>query len=596
MNRTPKFSTSKFIFSILFNAAVLAVALIVFKPYFEEIDDTQIAMLVEGAFTQKEWHVIYPNFILGGVYVFLQNAFPMVRWHIILQYVFIYISYVFSVYVISKHKRGVSTSIVAVLATFYELYVSIQYTKTAAFVCVAAFIMFFEYVRNKTSLSSANDTVLSFDNKANAKENVVFLITSSVLLVYGAMLRPESFFIAAVPAAAVGLLELLRTKNILKYIATFGPAFIMVILLATLNSYVYSIDAEWSDFMKYNQARMQLNDYRYDILDYNRYANELQVLGVSENDALAILTYQYGDDSVLSYERFKEIRDAFPARSFGYETFANLYENIINEIPRSFAMFAGFGGLIIILIASIVTDRSKSSPGFIRDARRKLYCMIMCGFCFSAAVIYFQYSGRFSHRLVGAICIPSVFLVCYMMDSLFIKDNDSKIVFGGNKNDITVAAGIALSVLLIGLNGILYISNMKDYENYRSETDPILRELDEISNDKDSLYIADTFTFQDVFRYEVFIPFSDGQLSNFVTCGSWYLNSPVTKAITRHYGYENPFKALISGEENVYLLDNTGVACKTLFLTEHYDKIYEAKKAENRGGIDVYHMVSNDDN
>ena len=596
MNRTPKFSVSKFIFSVIFNAAVLAVALFVFRPFFEEIDDTQIAMLVEGAFLQKEWHVIYPNFMLGGVYTFLQNLLPMVRWHVILQYVFIYIAYVFSVYVISKHKRGLFISVAAVLATFYELYVSIQYTKTAAFVCVSAFILFFEYVRNKTSLSNANDTVLSFDSKANKKENIVFIIVAGVLLFYGALLRPESIFIAAVPAAAVGLLELLRTKNILKYIITFGPAFALALLLPFLNSYVYSLDSEWSDFMKYNQARMQLNDYRYDILDFNRYSSELEDLGVSENDAIAILTYQYGDDNEFSYDRFKEIRDAFSSKPFGYETFANLYENIINEVPRSFTIFAGLGGLLIILIASIVTDRSKSSPGYIKDARRKLLCMALCGVCFSAAVIYFQYSGRFSHRLIGSICIPSVFLVCYMIDSLYIKDNDSKIIFGGNKNDITMAAGIGLSVILIGLNGLLYVENGKDYNSWQSENAPVLRELDEIALDKESLYIADTFTFQNVFKYVVFEPFAEGQLGNFVTCGSWYLNSPVTKTITKKYGYDNPFMALRSGDNNVYLLDNTGVACKTLFLTEHYDKVYKAEKVENRGGIDVYHVVEDDSN
>lgn len=596
MERINKFSAKKFIFSCLFNAAVLAATLLVFRPFFEENDDTQIAMIVEGAFGIKEWHVIYPNFILGKLYVLLQTVVPFIRWHIVLQYAFIYIAYVFSVYVISKHKRGVFISIAAVLATFYELYVSVQYTKTAAFVCVSAFLIFFEYVRNNTSLSNANDTMLSFDKKINAKENRLFIIAAWVLLLYGIMLRPESIFIAAVPAAAAGLLELLRTKNIKRYLCTFAPAFIVAVALSMLNSYVYSLDSDWSHFMKYNQARMQLNDYRYDILDFDKYETELTGLSVSENDALAILTYQYGDDSIFSYERFKEIRDAFPNRKFGYETFANLYENVINELPKSFTLFAGLGGLFIILIASVITDRSKSSPGYIKDARRKFWCMILCIVCFVCAIVYFQYSGRYSHRLTGSLCIPSVFIICYVIDSLYIKDNDSKIIFGGNKNDITTAAGIAVSVVLIGLNGILYVQNMKDYSICKAENDPILRELDEISNDKDSLYVADTFTFQNVFRYEVFEPFKEGQLSNYVTCGSWYINSPITKAVTRKYGYENPYKALLSENENVYLFDNCGVDCKMLFLTEHYDNVYKAEKVENRGGIDVYRVVSDDDN
>ena len=109
--------------------------------------------------------------------------------------------------------------------------------------------------------------------------------------------------------------------------------------------------------MKYNKARMELNDYRYDILDFTKYADELNELNVSENDAYMILTYQYGDDEVFSLERFLEIRNAFGDKEFGYKTFANLYENLIKEIRISYVMLAGLVGIIIVLAASIITDR-----------------------------------------------------------------------------------------------------------------------------------------------------------------------------------------------------------------------------------------------
>lgn len=596
MERINKFSIKKLIFSIFMNAAVLAMALLVYKPFFEENDDTQIAMIVEGAFTAKEWHIIYPNFILGKIYVFLQTVLPLIRWHIVLQYVFIYLAYVFSVYVIAKHKRGIFISVVAVAGTFYEMYVSVQYTKTAAFVGVAAFILIFEYVRNNTTLSNANDRVINYSGKVNTAENRLFVIMALIFVLYAALLRPESVFIAAVPAAAVGILEFFRTKNIKKYCVAFIPAFVLTVLLTILNSFVYAKDAQWGRFMEYNQARMQLNDYRYDIFDFTRYADTLNSLEVSENDALAILTYQYGDDDIFSLERFREIRGAFGPRQFGYETFANLYENLVNEIPKSYVIMAAVFGLLAVLVASIVTDISKSSPGFITDARRKILSMVLMGcFCF-AAILYFQYSGRFSHRLFGAIVVPTVFLICYMIDSIYIRDNNSKIIFGGNKNDVTGPACIVILIILVGLNGLKYMANRDECVKYTTENAPVLRELEEISKDKNSLYVADTFTFQNVYRYELFNTFEEGALDNFVTCGSWYLNSPITRRITERYGYNNPFEALRSGNDNVYLLDNMGVECKTLFLQEHYGKVVEVEKLENRGGIAVYHLKMMDEN
>jgi len=590
MNRTSKFSLSKLIFSIVFNAAILVLSLLVFKPFFEEIDDTQICMIAEGAFGSREWHLIYANFILGKLYVLLGSFFPMIRWHIILQYVFIYLAYVLGVYVISKHRRGLFISVVAVLSTFYELYVSIQYTKTASFVCAVGFILVFEYVRNRTSFSNVNDSFLVSSSGKN-KGDKFLVIFAFILVIYGALLRPESFFIAAVPTVAVGFLELARTRNIRKYIIILLPLFALVMVLKYADTYMYSLDQKWADFMKYNRARMELNDYRYDILDFSRYSEELTALDVSENDALAILTYQYGDDNVFSYERFREIRDAFPTKKLEYKVFANLFENLIGECKKSFTLFTGMMGLICVLFASIVTDRSKSSPGYIKDSMRKLFSTIGIGFFCGMAIVYFQYSGRYSHRLIGALIVPTIFVICYMIDSVYIKDNDSKIIFAGNKNDITMAAGILMTIILIGLNGLLYKANKEDYKVFSELNAPVLREMDEISRDEKSLYVGDTFTFQNLFRYEVFNVFETGSLDNFVTCGSWYLNSPITKAVTQKFGYNNPFDALRGEAENVYLLDNNGVKCKTLFLNEHYDIVYEAQKVDTRGEIDVYKIV-----
>lgn len=591
MKKTYEISLGKIIFSIIFNAAVLLVALFVFRPFFEEIDDTQICMIAEGAFGHREWHLIYTNVVLGKLYVFLGGLFPLVRWHVILQYVFIYIGYVCSTYVISKHKRGMAVSVIAVLASFYEMYVSLQYTKTAAFVCACGFVLIFEAVRSRTTRTNLNDSFIVQGDSKGKTESVIFIIVAFILVIYGSMLRPESFFIAAVPTVAVGFLELSRTKNIKKYILYFGPMFAIVILLKMADTYVYSMNNEWDDFIKYNRARMELNDYRYDILDFTKYSDELVALGVTENDALAILTYQYGDDGIFSYSRFKEIRDAFGRKEFGYKIFANLFENLVNEIPRSYVVFTGIIGIVGVLIASIVTDRSKSSPGFIKDSRRKLLSMLGICICCGAAVIYFQYSGRYSHRLIGSILIPTALVICYMMDSIYIKDNDSKIIFGGNKNDITIPICIVLGAIVIGLNVLMYFGNIKSYSEWKSSNENIVTETLKFSEDKDTLYIGDTFTFQNAFKYKLFDVFEEGSLGNFVTCGSWYLNSPITKQITRSYGYENPFDAIKSGADNVLLLDNTGVACKTLFLNEHYDNVYEAVMVDNRDGIDVYHIT-----
>ena len=62
-----------------------------------------------------------------------------------------------------------------------------------------------------------------------------------------------------------------------------------VILVILVNSRVYANDADWNSFMRYNKARMQLTDYRYDILYYPHNGDKLTEMGITENDALSIV-------------------------------------------------------------------------------------------------------------------------------------------------------------------------------------------------------------------------------------------------------------------------------------------------------------------
>jgi len=591
MNKGKSFSAYKLIFSILFNAAILAVALLVFMPHFEEPDDSMIAMIAEGAYGVRDWHLVYSHGVLGQLYVWLQSVIPVIRWHSVLQYAFIYFAYVSVTYVISKHKRGLVLSIVAVIATFYELYVSLQYTKTSTFVCAAGILLIFEAVRNRTRIKSNSDDIVTIGRRGIKAESTVYTVVGTILITYGTLLRTEGLFIAAVPLVGVGIIELLRTKNILSYILVGAPAVIIAVAVFVSAPYFYSMDKEWSDFTAFNKARTVLCDYRYDILDYNRYSQQLSAIDVSENDAVSILTYQFDDGKVLSTERLDEIAKSFPAKKVQYKTFANLFEHLVDEVMSTYVLCASVIFVFGIFLASIVTDGSKSSPAYIKDSRRKIIAIVIMILSCSFAIFYFEYSGRFSNRLFSSICISALFGICYMIDSLPIRENNMGIVFGGNKNDITLKAAIGLAIVLLGLNGLLYISNMNDYNSYCESEFRAKTGLYELLGDRDTLYVSDTFTLQTIHKYEVFTPMAEGAMKNLVYSGSWLTESPIVKRQTEAFGYSDSFEALRAGSENTVLLDNGNMAYKLLFLKEHYDKVYETEFIENCAGIDMYRVV-----
>lgn len=595
MYRVNKFSIPRFIYSVVLNVAVLCIALFVFKPFFEEIDDSHIAMLAEGAYGTKEFMLIYVNVVLGKLYYFLYSIMPGVRWHTVIQYFFIFYCYVTTTYVISKHKHGPLLSFLAVASTFYEMYVSLQYTKTAAFVTTAGILLLFEHVRNNVKINESLIEAYGKDEKDLKIEKTLFTFTGGIMIIYGSMLRFEACIIACIPLFFVGILELLRTKLISKYLKVFIPTAAIVIALFAANYFVYLSNADWNTFKRYNKARTQLTDYRYDILYYPDNGEKLSEMGITENDALMIVTYQFADTNIFDTEYLENISNTFGRKPFTIKVLRMLWGSIREEIGKYSVELPGLLCLIILLIATIISERSRSHSLSILDSNRKLYTMIFIGIFSAAALVYFQYSGRWSHRLVGALFVPAIFAICYMLDGGLEFDENSSIKFAGNYKDHSMEIIIVSLIIVFGFNAYNYLINTADYYKNQKDYSLAKAELKHISENKDNLFVFDTFTFQYSFVYDVFTPNTEGELSNFVSSGSWFMNSPVTKKQCSAFSYENPYDALINNRGDAYLIDNCYPDEKALFLTEHYGKKYNAVNVNRENGFDYYVMETESD-
>lgn len=595
MDRIKNYSILRLIYSVAINVAVICLALFVFIPFFEEIDDTHIAMLSEGAYGLREWRLIYVNVILGRIYYLFNNLFPVFRWHTVIQFFFIFWGYVSATYVISKHKYGYILSFAAITGTFYELYVSVQYTKTAAFVTAVGVMLLFEYVRDNVYISKIDSMAHASDKKGLSVEKNIFVVAGFIMIAYGAMLRFEACIIACIPLFFVGLLEISRTRRILDYLKVFLPIGLIVLTCFIVNKVSYAKDPEWNDFMRYNQARMQLTDYRYDILYYPHNGDKLTEMGITENDALSIVTFQFADDHIYDTEYMENITETFGRKPFNFRVFRNLYGSVREELSKNTVEIPALIGFITLLIVTIIVERSRSHSQSIADSNRKLTAMIFMGALCASALIYYQYSGRWNHRLVGALIIPTIYAICYMLDGGISFGNDGNIVFGGNFRDYSRQLIVLIILISVGINLQSYKKNTERFKENANEYYAGKQELNDISEDKEKLYVFDTFTFQYNFVYDVFTPNKEGEYSNFVSCGSWFMNSPVTKSQVRKFGYENSYDALRLNKGDACLIDNCFPGEKALFFSEHYGDNYKARQIGSQNGFDYYIMeIEND--
>ena len=610
MEKLRKLINNPIFFAVVLNMTALLVSVTLFVPFFEENDDAFIAMIAEGAYGSREIHLIYANVILGWIYRILYSVCPFVRWHSVLQYIFLFAAYTALTYVLqyagaetkgeaADYRKGRMIATLMVLCTFYESYVSVQYSKTATVVCVTGYIMLMY------------GQILRFEKRLPVRSAELNLTmgTGYALLLYGLLLRDSSFLLATLLMIPVGLFEFVHiilcnyrnrpagpdtavadnggitetagagvsmSRVVMTYICTFLVACIWYIALTGIDRNVYARNDEWSSFMSYNDTRMELLDYRYDLMDYNKYGGRLGEMGISSNDALLYLTWQFGDDTVLDTGKMQTVLKDAPGRWTGPDCVKALAQHIYEDVLVLNPLF--MGTLFIAVFA--VTGLRK--PG------KRWACMgvIAQMLVFAGVLVYYEYCGRWSHRIVYAAMLAIPVTSAY----LFICHPGN-----GDVNDEVrgrrISGHIFAVVILLTACLTVFLGNRFDYNNHR-RTQPEYREFfAQMRQNKDVLYIADTFTFQYAYRYDVFRPYEEGSLSNFAAVGSWFVNSPVTKDITRKYGYDNPFRAIAGvgneGAGKVYLVDNMYLKEKMTYLKEHYRE-YEPVEEQESHGLKIY--------
>ncbi|MBR4718934.1 MAG: hypothetical protein IKP31_01685 [Lachnospiraceae bacterium] len=583
------FIENPIVVSLILNLSVLLLSLIAYKPFFEEIDEALFAMFAEGAYGTRETHLIYPNIILGYIYKGLYSLCPSIRWHSVLQYAFLFIALTMLTYIILRCCRGCAgrswLAIIFLLAVSYEVYVSLQYSKTAALVSVTGYICLL-YTFALHDPDTANEMPVNTDGN-RSRELLMLKIIAYVLIIYGILLRDDSFLLATLIMLPAGIYEFVKVildkqktkRRTFAFIGLFAATGCLFLLFAGINKVAYDRDPGWKSFMEYNEARTKVTDYRYDLLDYNRYGDRLKNMGISENDTLLYLTWQLGDDKVLSLDVLRSIVDGMPERKLDMECFKALAEHIYADVFVMNPLVIGTIILVMIVLAVVIRKKDK----------KIMVTVVTQLIIFAGILIYFEYCRRWSHRIVFAAMLVVAASFSYFAALMHASLKKEDYSAPGERSPYEGMAAGSLILLIIACI-TMFLGNRFEYNDYMRSDTPEYREfLENAGKDEDILYVADTFTFQKAFRFDVFKPYAENSRGNIVTAGNWYVNCPVTKKITRKFGYDNPIEALASGDENVILVDNVFAEKKLEYINEHYGEC-SLKELPEKHGFRMYRV------
>ncbi len=545
------------IMAMLQNILFLLLSLLVFHPHFEENDDVFIASIAEGAYGTRDSHLVYVNYCLGEILEFFYRLCSGIRWHSVLQYVSLLIAFTaFSYILIREKKHGKLLSFIFLTCVFYEGYVSVQYTKTAAVLTVIGYAVVLHCFRHI---------------RRGEKSAEGFMALGMIMLVYGALLRISCFYMATAVFFIPFAVEMFRIRKetetghkkklVLAYLTTFIVLFMAVGVFQLLDRQAYSSQKDWKSYSVFNENRTQLLDYRYDLMNYETYGERLTQLGVSENDALLYLTWQFGDSGVFTNQLIEKILKDAPSRSFDADMLKRLAAHLYGEIYGWNVLAVG----IFCFVFWLIINRQKKT----------IYLLTYLGAVTAVVLCYYEYSGRWNHRVVFAILFAVLILLLQYGE-------------GEERNVLLLAAGICV-LINIGL----LLQDQFDYNRYlREEADGNAQLAAYTKQYEDDLFLIDPFTDQVTYRYDVFRPHQEGCFANRTYLGGWLARSPIYENVLNRYGYKNAFQALKASpeDERVYLIDNHYPEEKLLYLKEHYGKELSLESVENIGGYDIYRV------
>ncbi len=535
------------IFALVSNAFFLLVSLLFFHPHFETNDDAIMAMIVEGAYGESSPFLVNIHYGIGAFLQLFYRITPEIRWYSILLYVFAFSSFTAIVFVIVKKtekKARKWLAILFLLCFFYEGYVLLQYTKIAAFLAVAGFMLMFDGIRNKQYVQSG---------------------AGSLLVIVGSMLRFPAFLAICAFMSLAGCWELwgfiknkVSYKYMIKYVLCFAFLFFAVFGIREMNSAIYSTQEDWGNYLQFHHKREQVLDYNR--LDWNAYGERYLEENISENDVLSYVTWQYAAPDVFNLtlmDRLIEIADGKKINGAFMKGFVSmLYEIIYSQ--SNFII-----GVIAFCIFYLLFTKRESK-----------FIFIAIAIMLAVVHVYYYYIGRWTDRTVTLIWFAAFAVLLYY--------------FSEKEEDIRPLLFI-VCLCFVNVMG-LFLGDMTAYQKQRREdADNIKQFYDLVETDKESLYLFDTFTDKSAYEYSVFIPCQEGCYENISSFGSWLVNSPIFERVLDTYDVTNPYLAAFESP-NIYIVDNYHIDNKLLFIKEHYGISAFAKKMDEVYGFCVYKL------
>lgn len=243
-------------------------------------DDIAMRSILSGAYTgTPDGHAVYMQYPLTGCLALLYRLLPIVPWLEIFFAACIWICMIFIADSLGKKWLGNLFSLVAFLPFFLYMH----YTLVAAVVVATAIFLL---------------------ARGNVYRKALFLLW------IGYMIRSQIGWLCLPFVGAACVWQLLcndgENRSGLKQVLAFAGKLLGGMAIITVIHHGCYSNAEWQEYLQYNEARTQLYDYT-DFLSTDKYEKEYADYGMNYEEYQLLFHYNTMLDSTLDVEKLQTV-------------------------------------------------------------------------------------------------------------------------------------------------------------------------------------------------------------------------------------------------------------------------------------------------
>lgn len=565
----------KWLCASLITAFSIVLFLLLFVEHYETGDDFWINSIASGFTSDRDYHIVFNNVILGHLLVFLNTVAPQIPWYGLLQYATAFLALSSVVYLLLKNHPPYYILAIGLILSFfcYELFIRAEFTKISG-VAAASGILLLLYALDRDDLPK--------------KE----LILGMILLFIGSLYRIAGFIGALsiwIVYGIIRLASLFHTKQrtiVRHYLLVLPCMLVLCIGIWGIDFASYRFDPEWNDYKKFLTTEKTLNDFSYP--EYTENIEAYQAADVNENARTMYSHMDIADPDKYTIPVIEKIAEGKPSLPFTPQTFWSFLKSSLTYWFRDYPYVYA---VLVLFFLALASQKHRLQNIATLVGTVALFLML-------EYILYLR--GRYALNRVDLILFYAMATVAIML-MLQKQEIHAPSVSLSLRKEL-ISSVIALTICLVFGTMLYHIQPPHTHGIDIEASDTIEKASQKnfyslLNDDQKNTYLISWAVSDCSICYGPLDPIGYRSGSNQIYLGGWLIESPVYHAQLSERNIQNPFLAMIQNP-NVFLLQNGVYIENTLsYLNDYYridgsDSPYYGVLVKNIQGNLVYRITN----